>query len=491
MKFMLFVLIFFSIEVKAQLNCSSEGYVSSLFYKKNGINHELVDFSFEKSSYIPSYEYCAAFLDYVRSRSYFKDNRSKSLTFQKLITEGDNNPIRLLENDRKDLYQLCIDSKACKILFPYFVLEWPILKNELNNIFESRINQCDNVMFHNLQDDSSTIKALPKKNFIFWHQPEKNMISELNANINESTREIHISSMTISEEEIATLDSKILHYPKLKVYVYFSYPFNTLAHGFPKWMDSISGRVFFYPIATNPDMLTNYHIKGVAIRGSDDLMIFSSSNFRHYRQEKLYDLGFTIKNTDLVNQFINILTNITKNNCKNHRIFNCHLEARFPYMENEKNIVRKEFARGCQNLVKKDLSTRQSKEQYILRGPLRSKITEIIKSAKHSIQIYSHQFSDREILNLLNEKKQQGVDVKIFVGKKIGIKDEAKNIPYLKEYNPKKEMHIKTIITDNNSAFITSANFTQSSLGNKQETGFYIEEAQQIQDLKTYLSVNQ
>jgi hypothetical protein len=491
MKITLLLFLFFITEVEAQLNCSADGYVSSLFYKKNGINHELVDFSFDKSSYIPSYEYCAAFLDYVRSRSYYKDNRSKSLKFQTLITEGDNNPIRLLENNRKDLYQLCIDSKACRILFPYFVLEWPLLKNELNNLFETRINNCDNIRFHPLKDESMIIKPIPNKNFFFWQQPEKNMISELNANINEKTTEIHISSMTISEEEIASLDSRILQYPKLKVYVYFSYPFNTLAHGFPKWMDSISGRVFYYPIATNPDNLSNYHIKGVAIRGTNDLMIFSSSNFRHYRQEKLHDLGFSVINTDLVNQFINILTNVAKNNCQNHRIFNCHLEARFPFIEDDKNILRKEFARGCQNLVKKDFKNIKPSDQLILRGPLRGKIIDFIKSAKHSIDIYSHQFRDKEITDLLREKKQQGLDIKVFVGKKISSTGELTNIPNLKQYNPKKEMHIKAIIIDNNAAFMTSANITQSSLGNKQETGFYLKDENLIHTLIKYLSTNQ
>jgi hypothetical protein len=475
----------------AQLNCSADGYVSSLFYKKNGINHELVDFSFEKSSYIPSYEYCAAFLDYVRSRSYFKDNRSKSLGFQKLITEGDNHPIRLLAPDRKDLYKICIDSKACKILFPYYVLDWPLLKNELFNIFEPKINTCDEAKFFPLKDEVTQISPLPNIDFSFWEQPDKNMISELNSNMNNETREVHISSMTISEEEIATLDQKILKFPKIKIYVYFSYPFNTLAHGFPKWMDSISGRVFFYPITTNPDILSNYHIKGVAIRGSKDLMIFSSSNFRHYRQEKLHDLGFTISNTELVNQFINLLASISKNNCNNHRIFNCHLEARFPYMDNEKNILRKEFARGCQNIVKKEFSTLSNKSGLILRGPLRSKVFELIGRATKSIEIYSHQFKDKEIIALLMDKISKGIDVKVLVGKHKSISDEIKKIPNLKLFHSSKEMHIKVVIIDNQSAFLMSANITESSLENKLETGFYINDQEMIQSLKNYLSKNQ
>jgi phosphatidylserine/phosphatidylglycerophosphate/cardiolipin synthase-like enzyme len=89
------------------------------------------------------------------------------------------------------------------------------------------------------------------------------------------------------------------------------------------------------------------------------------------------------------------------------------------------------------------------------------------------------------------DKIRKGIDVKVLVGKHKSISDEIKKIPNLKLFHSSKEMHIKVVIIDNQSAFLMSANITESSLENKLETGFYINDQEMIQSLKNYLSKNQ
>ncbi len=104
----------------------------------------------------------------------------------------------------------------------------------------------------------------------------------------------------------------------------------------------------------------------------------------------------------------------------------------------------------------------------------RDKIEYIIKNAKKSIKIYSHNFNDEKIKNLLIEKSKE-VKVEIIFPDLKKVDSNKEVIDFFKKNKiniylvDKPEIHAKSIMIDDEFLYIWSINFSKSSIDDNRE----------------------
>lgn len=122
----------------------------------------------------------------------------------------------------------------------------------------------------------------------------------------------------------------------------------------------------------------------------------------------------------------------------------------------------------------------------------REKLEYLLKKAKESIKIYSHNFSDLWILKILLEKQKQWINIKMIFPdlKKVSSnEDEIKLFQENKiEINiiNKPEIHAKAILIDEQYLYIWSINFSEYSIDKNREIGLLISNKDII---KKYLEI--
>lgn len=111
----------------------------------------------------------------------------------------------------------------------------------------------------------------------------------------------------------------------------------------------------------------------------------------------------------------------------------------------------------------------------------RHKVTELISSAKESIIIQNQYVEDEEIIWLLSDKINAGIDTRINLPQDEG--DRAKDLPFLDNHvkflnSPR--IHAKALLIDNTYLLISSINLSSNSLDNNREIGIIITDTQTI-----------
>lgn len=104
-------------------------------------------------------------------------------------------------------------------------------------------------------------------------------------------------------------------------------------------------------------------------------------------------------------------------------------------------------------------------------GSARARVLEVIKSAKHSIQMLAYAFQAPDIMQALVDAKQRGVDVRVVIDKKRNLGEASKvamdfvtrNGVELRINDHFHILHDKVIIVDGNTVETGSFNFTSSA----------------------------
>ncbi|MBW7954521.1 hypothetical protein H3C61_01785, partial [Candidatus Gracilibacteria bacterium] len=118
----------------------------------------------------------------------------------------------------------------------------------------------------------------------------------------------------------------------------------------------------------------------------------------------------------------------------------------------------------------------------------REKLEYLIQNAKKSIKIYSHNFGDEDIKNILVNQRQNNIliqmifpDLKKVSSNKEIINDLKSNKIYIKIID-KPEIHAKTILIDDEYLYIGSINFSNYSIDKNREIGILIKNQEIIKN---------
>ncbi|MFZ4715475.1 MAG: phospholipase D-like domain-containing protein [Bacteriovoracaceae bacterium] len=485
----LFFLIFYSGLSHAQLNCSSSGEISKLYYKENGHNYELADFNFEGKGFLPSFLGCAAWLDEVRISHYYDDNRKERFTYSKLISEKASSPIRLRDFTRQKLYQLCSVSQNCRINFPFYFLSFSEIKRKIFFKTSKIINPVCELSYNHQQKNLSLSDVKPLTGLQWWDQQDKTQADLLFQELPIiKPHSIYVSSMTVSPELMIKIEDYLEKNSEAKAYVYFTFGLHSLGNNFPQWMSSRTGRLFYIPVFYTPTSKNSFHMKGIALLGKESRYIFSSSNFRQYKSEPLKDIGFISRDKDLAMEFADELYLIGHSLCRQPQSFDCNMSHRYSVDENSRNILSNQYARFCQNLP--PLYNLEYKKRSMFTGDVTVEkiLIDLIKGAKQSIYLSTHILSNEEVLNSLKEKKAQGLKIQIFVGKHDGTMKLPPSLASSLFLNSKDkiEVHSKFIIVDEKIAIMGSGNFTETLAKNKYENYFLLDQKEVVSLVKYF-----
>lgn len=152
-----------------------------------------------------------------------------------------------------------------------------------------------------------------------------------------------------------------------------------------------------------------------------------------------------------------------------------------------------EITKGLNKLFRSDFEVKYFWENKIQENlvisPINSrKMLEIlIKNAKNSLELYAENFNDERIINLLNEKSDENVKIKIILSEDIGsnkkiIKKFHKNIEA--KLIKKPYQHSKVIIVDRKILYIGSINFSMQSMDQNREVGIILKEKEFIEKIE-------
>lgn len=101
----------------------------------------------------------------------------------------------------------------------------------------------------------------------------------------------------------------------------------------------------------------------------------------------------------------------------------------------------------------------------------RKKIEHLLGSAKKSIVIYNQTLTDSAILNILEDKNKQGIDIEICTADNESNKESSSWSELSWVTTKKPYLHGKVIIIDKDILFLWSQNLTKNSLENNREVG--------------------
>lgn len=192
------------------------------------------------------------------------------------------------------------------------------------------------------------------------------------------------------------------------------------------------GKAWIEVMYSNPENYSINHIKMMII---DDEVIISTWNYSYSTFKYNREFFIFIKNKELLENFLEIFKND------------------FSWIK--KNI-------NHSNLVLSPFSSR-GKLEYLL------------KNANKSINIYAHNFSDENIINLLIGKQKEWVDIKIILPDTKKVSSNENEIELLQKNNinlkliDKPEIHAKSILIDWEYLYIWSVNFSQYSMDKNRE----------------------
>lgn len=188
---------------------------------------------------------------------------------------------------------------------------------------------------------------------------------------------------------------------------------------------------------SNPENYALNHTKMMII---DDEVILSTGNYSYSTFRYNREFFVFLKNEDILPLFLEIFEN--------------------DFAGVKKNVYHP-------NLVLSPFSTR-------------IKLEHILKSAQKSIKIYSHNFSDSRIKDILLEKQKSGIEIQIIFP---DFKKVASNQEIVSDFHgnaiditivDKPEIHAKTILVDDTYLYLWSINFSQYSIDKNREIGILI-----------------
>jgi len=189
-------------------------------------------------------------------------------------------------------------------------------------------------------------------------------------------------------------------------------------------------------VARTADDLIRYHYKYFII--DRRVLVVLSFNFTHLDIDHSRGFGIITKNKVLIQEAVQLF---------------------------EADCARRAYLTGTDNFVVSPANSRK-----VLRS--------FLKRAKRQLLIYDPQISDKEIIRVLQERNEAGVDVKI-IGKVNGRSGIAA------QKLSRVRLHARAIIRDGRQAFVGSQSLRPAELDSRRELGLIVRDAKIVKKLLT------
>ena len=187
-------------------------------------------------------------------------------------------------------------------------------------------------------------------------------------------------------------------------------------------------------VARSADDLVRYHDKLIII--DRRILYVLSFNFTHLDIDHSRGFGIVTKNAALVQEAVKLF---------------------------EADRARRHYAPGPDTFVVSPVNSRK-----VLRS--------FLKRAKKQLLIYDPQISDREMINILQERTKTGVEVRV-IGRISGRADlTVRKMTRMR-------LHTRTIIRDGHQAFVGSQSLRAAELDSRREVGLIFRESRIVKKL--------
>ena len=185
--------------------------------------------------------------------------------------------------------------------------------------------------------------------------------------------------------------------------------------------------------------------KGVTVSRTGNDLLRYHGKYIVVDREALHVFGFNYTGADMKSRSFGIVTRSRSIVQDALRLF-------------EADNLRQEFEPSADGLV---VSPESAREQ----------LATFIKRAKKSLAIYDPKLSDTQMLRLLNLKAKAGVDIRVLgkVGKRSGA-IKVEKLPGLR-------LHVRAIIRDGESVFVSSQGLRALELDARREVGLIVKDA--------------
>jgi hypothetical protein len=473
MKILLILVLFFlsnqSYSTNApRLFCHGDGIRSSLFFWDGKQSNEFVDIEFSTPNYINSYLACTSFLFSLQNK-----DRQRKIKHKELLNSFQRNFSRFIDEDKAYFYSLCLKDFSCKVRFPYSLLEPRIFFSQLT----STKLKIPDLKDKKITDPTSIPFSHNKEDIRFWKLPEVDLIKEFwDVTSTGTPSKIYLSSMTYSINFLKDLAQKFKD-KKTFITIYASFNMMALEENITEAIKDLPPNILFIPIFQTSQEPYSFHQKGaIVFNNQKSTLVWTSSNFRRYETNKLYDIGMTLEDSNLSKLLANRWSQTAYNSCFDSDSINFNLKLRFYNFPEEyvfwNNLVRN----NCNKLTTSTSITLNSK-------PILKVVIDLITNAKYSIDLHSHVLGNSEIIQKLIEMEKRGIKIRLIGGKTTKFNFAR---PWVRYKRTDPQHHAKFIIIDNSFFVWGTGNFTKTSLSNQREDYFIGSQTQIIKQLLEY-----
>ncbi len=468
----------------AGLSCKSLDDKASLYYTTSDLSElEIVELDFSPVSFLPGIFHCAGFLEQLGS-SFSIQQKLKEQSFQPLLTFNDSKAARLTGSLRDEVYKQCSAFHGCSVLFPFSLLSPFKRKKNLEQMFKDELPIC-------LEKRNAVIqpKEVIDPSELFGSKEifdiSERKITDEFFKLFESQKwdKIYISSMTLSAGFLKKVIEKARS-NKVEINILFSLSLQSLLKDFPSYLFELPPNIKIHPIFLNPTAVNAYHIKGALFLGQKPKFIFFTGNFRNYDDEVFSDLAMIadVKEPQALEDHFQSQINY---NCQDKAYLACTLKARFENNSSIQELIQRLVENSCNANHKPDL------KKIIAFGPRYHDMKKLVEShilkAKKSIYIQTHQFNDPDLIEILDQKVKQGLDIRMINGTKKPKKTYERS--YFTQNNSLRDLHSKYIIIDNEILLWGTNNYTFTGYKNLWEMTFIHKDPKLIdQFLKNFKS---
>jgi hypothetical protein len=461
----------------AGFSCKSNEDKVSLYFTKSDLSElEIVELEFAEVSFLPGIFNCAAFLEQLSS-SFSIQQKLTEESFQPLLTFSDSKAARLTGHLRDEIYKQCSNFHGCSLLFPFSMLSPRRNKTNLEQMFKEKLPIC-------LEKKKTFPQARPiippselfGSKEIFDISERKITDEFLKIYNSQNWDKIYVSSMTLSAGFIKKIIEKA-NANSAEIHILFSLSLQSLLKEFPSYLFELPSNVKVHAIFPSPFAVNAYHIKGALFLGKKPKFMFFTGNFRNYDDSFFSDLAMIADVKDPKSLEDHFLSQINYN-CEQQAYLDCTLKARFENNSSIQELIKRLVTNSCMFTKTPDL------QKIIAFGPryyeMKKLLHEKLRAAKKSIYIHTHQFNDDEMLEILDQKIKQGIEVKIINGSNKLVKGQ--NRSYFLQNKSLKDLHSKYMIIDKQMLIWGTSNYTTTGYSNFWEMTFIYQEPQIIEE---------
>ncbi len=477
------------------LKCIEKGTEANLLLEVEGNPVQFIDVSFSVlGPYVSPIVACNRWLSELTDDLDLTDDVA-SLTYRNVYSGNRSREAHFFGNTRDKFYKSCQKSAFCKVNFPYSLFE-------PRYFFLSKDQKLPDQCFTPPKKSSNEKNVdIAKVDATKWDQlenlkigfnPQTSFIQDiLDSNLLNQPVSF-VSTMSLSSTALKRVKSVIKEKPGHKVFVIFNMGVDIQSSQLTEALELADDQVFLVPQFRHPEATSSFHIKAASSLSSPQVL-WTSSNLRSEKPTQYVDLNFSFQNLDISRSLNNLFLQEISSTCTKLEYLECPISADHSSLLVTGFRIRSVIQRTCAEFyadksIQNLLTSTWPEPKYIRSGTesIEALVSKKIESAKSSVLLVSHRFSNQDIALHLDAAAKRGVNTALFArnithwpdkGVRVYMPDELPYAPF---------GHSKALVIDNRWALVSSGNFTENGLSSAGEISFVTEDPRIITAIERY-----